>query len=291
MLFSSPNAHSMSNSLTHFVSMICNRFSNLESVRPRILVIQSACTVNFFTTKLVLYAHTFPVLFSSPNAHSMSNSLTHFVSMICNRFSNLESVRPRILVIQSACTVNFFTTKLVLYAHTFPVLFSSPNAHSMSNSLTHFVSMICNRFSNLESVRPRILVIQSACTVNFFTTKLVLYAHTFPVLFSSPNAHSMSNSLTHFVSMICNRFSNLESVRPRILVIQSACTVNFFTTKLVLYAHTFPVLFSSPNVHSMSNSLTHFVSMICNRDSNLESVRPRMLVIQSACTVNFFTTL
>ena len=233
----------------------------------------------------------FPVLFSSPNAHSMSNSLTHFVSMICNRDSNLESVRPRILVIQSACTVNFFTTKLVLYAHTFPVLFSSPNAHSMSNSLTHFVSMICNRFSNLESVRPRILVIQSACTVNFFTTKLVLYAHTFPVLFSSPNAHSMSNSLTHFVSMICNRFSNLESVRPRILVIQSACTVNFFTTKLVLYAHTFPMLFSSPNAHSMSNSLTHLVSMTCNNDSQIESVRPRMLVIQGACTVNFFTTL
>ena len=91
----------------------------------------------------------------------------------------------------------------------------------------------------------------------------------FILLFSSPSAHSMSNSLTHFDSIISNGDSNLDSVRPRIPVMQCVCTVHYTVIK---YLHTFTMLFSSPSAHSMSNSLTHFFSIICGRDSNLESV-------------------
>ena len=132
----------------------------------------------------------------------------------------------------------------------------------------------------MESVRQRTCIIQGACTDHFITILLIHYVHTFPMLFSSPSTSSTSNSLTHYISMIYSRDSNLESVRQRTCVVQGACTDHFFTILLVHYVHTFPMLFSSPSASIMSNSVTHFISTIYNRDSNLESVRQHTCVIQ-----------
>ena len=174
----------------------------MESVRQRTCIIQGACTDHFITILLIHYVHTFPMLFSSPSTSSTSNSLTHYISMIYSRDSNLESVRQRTCVVQGACTDHFFTILLVHYVHTFPMLFSSPSASIMSNSLTHFISVIYSRDSNLESVRQRTCVIIGACTDHFFTILLIHDVQTFQMLFSSPSTSIMSNSLTHFISMI-----------------------------------------------------------------------------------------
>ena len=111
------------------------------------------------------------------------------------------------------------------------------------------------------------------CTFLHYT--IIVHVHTFHMLFSSPSTLRMSNSLTHFVSMMYKRDSNWKSVRPCILVVLGVCTVHFFTTQyVILHVHTFHMLFSSTSKISTSNSLTHFVLMMYKRDSNLKSVRP-----------------
>ena len=93
------------------------------------------------------------------------------------------------------------------------------------------------------------------------------------MLVSSSNTIRTPNSLTHFVLMKHNCDSNLESVRSSILVIQGVHVV--FITQLVVNSHTFPVLVSSSSKFSTPNSLTHFVLIKHNWDSNLEFVRSR----------------
>ena len=91
-------------------------------------------------------------------------------------------------------------------------------------------------------------------------------------------------------------FSKLMTLEQRDLLTHlvsiSVCTVYYYisTTLRIMCVHTFSMLFSSPSTFSMSNSLTFFVSMIYKRDSNLKSVRARILVILCVCSVHFFTT-
>ena len=66
--------------------------------------------------------------------------------------------------------------------------------------------------------------------------------------------------------------------------------ISFLHYTVLVYAHAFMRLFSSSITFRSSNSLTHFVSMICKCDSSLESVRRCILVVHGACTSHFFTT-